>query len=106
MVVVVIITLLRKPASQVCTPYSSAQMATKKLHLHLYCIHGEQELKELDKVKCLHYCWWFHVFTKANGVNVLDNVLFSDEAWFHLGSYVNSQNSSEHPHLPGTALAA
>jgi hypothetical protein len=38
-----------------------------------------------------------------NGVDILENVSFSNEAWFHLSGYVNSQNSrfwsSENPKL-------
>jgi hypothetical protein len=39
----------------------------------------------------------------APTIYVLENVFFSDKAWFHLSGYVNSQNSrfwsSENPHL-------
>jgi hypothetical protein len=38
-----------------------------------------------------------------NGIGILENVFFPDEAWFHLSGYENSQNSrfwsSENPHL-------
>jgi hypothetical protein len=48
------------------------------------------------------YCRWFRQFVR-NGVDILENVFFFHEAWFHLSGYVNSQNSrfwgSEIPHL-------
>jgi hypothetical protein len=54
------------------------------------------ELKEPDKEKRLQYCRWFKHFIPG------DNVLYTDEAWFHLSGYVNSQNSrirsAENPH--------
>jgi hypothetical protein len=50
----------------------------------------------------MRYCRWFRQFVQ-NGVDILENVFFSDEAWFHLSWYVNSQDSrfwsSENPHL-------
>jgi hypothetical protein len=73
-----------------CISYLSAQRAIKKLHLHLYHIHVVQQLKEPGKAKCLWYCWWFHVYIEENWTDTLDS-FFSDEAWFHLSSYRNSQ---------------
>jgi hypothetical protein len=59
------------------------------------------ELKELDKEKRLQYCRWFRHFIRG-GVDILEKVFFSDEAWFHLSGYVCSQNSriwsAENPH--------
>jgi hypothetical protein len=44
---------------------------------------------------------WFQTFIDENP-GILDYTLFSDEAWFHLSCYVNSQNTrlwgSENPH--------
>jgi hypothetical protein len=51
-----------------------------------------QEVKCPDKAKRLHYSW-LHAFIEKNGVDVLANVLFSDEAWLHLRGCVNNQNS-------------
>jgi hypothetical protein len=39
----------------------------------------------------LHYCLQFHAFIDENGLDVLDNVFFSDEAWFHLSDSINNQ---------------
>jgi hypothetical protein len=50
----------------------------------------------------MRYCRRFQQFV-GNGVGILENVFVSDEAWFHLSGYVNSQNSrfwsNENPHL-------
>jgi len=58
------------------------------------------ELKEPDQVKRVAYCRWFQTHLKENP-GILDYTWFSDEAWFHLSGYVNSQNSriwaSENP---------
>ncbi|PNF34202.1 hypothetical protein B7P43_G17545, partial [Cryptotermes secundus] len=81
----------------------SAQRAMKKLHLHAYHVRCVQELKDLDKEKCLVYCRWFQTFVGNHGIEEFDQVFFTDEAWFHLSGYVNSQNnriwSSENPNV-------
>jgi hypothetical protein len=47
------------------------------------------------------YCHWFQTFIDEN-LGILDYTWFSDEAWFHLSSYVNFQKThlwgSENPH--------
>jgi hypothetical protein len=47
------------------------------------------------------YCCWFQTLIDENP-GILDYTWFSDKAWFHLSSYVNSQNTrlwgSENPH--------
>jgi hypothetical protein len=54
-----------------------------------------------DYDKCMTYCRWFQTFFEENP-GILDYTWFSDEAWFHLSGYVNSQNTrlwaSENPH--------
>lgn len=96
-------TSLRKVSAQLQISYGSAQKAMKKLHLRAYHVRCVQELKELDKRKRLDYCTWFRAFVDNHGIAKLDRVFFSDEAWFHLSGYVNSQNSriwsSENPHV-------
>jgi hypothetical protein len=39
--------------------------------------------------KQLQYCRHFI----QGGIDILDKVFYSDEAWFHLSGYINSQNS-------------
>jgi hypothetical protein len=77
--------------------WSTYQRAAKKAGLHAYRFRVVQELND----KCMTYCRWFQTFTDENP-GILDYTWFSDEAWFHLSSYVNSQNTrlwgSENPH--------
>jgi hypothetical protein len=82
--------------------YGSVQRATKRLKLHPYRVQVCHEFKETDTEKRMHCCRWFRQFVR-NGVDILENVFFPNEAWFHLSGYVNSQYlrfwSSENPHL-------
>jgi hypothetical protein len=59
-----------------------------------------QELHPDDFPLRTEYCHWF-LNTFDDGL--LEKTLFSDEAWFHLSGYVNSQNmriwSTENPHV-------
>ena len=59
-----------------------------ELCLYPYKVRAVQELKDTDHAKRLHYC---HCFLESN--LDLDHTFYSDEAWFHLSGYVNSQNS-------------
>jgi hypothetical protein len=51
--------------------------------------------------KRMTYCRWVQTFIDENP-GILDYTCFSDEAWFHLSGYVNSQNTrlwgTENPH--------
>lgn len=82
--------------------YGSTQKALKKvLHFHPYKVQVVQELKEPDSGLRLQYCHWFN--QNLNDNDILDISFFSDEAWFHLSGYVNSQNyrtwGAENPHV-------
>jgi len=59
------------------------------------------ELIPGDSVKRVNYCRWFKNLIRGN-IGVLDQVCFTDEAWFHLSGYVNTQNYrkwiTENPH--------
>jgi hypothetical protein len=44
-----------------------------------------------DYDKPMTYWRWFQAFIDENP-GILDYTWFSDEAWFHLSGYVNSQN--------------
>lgn len=94
---------LRRLSTHSQISYGSAQKAMKKLHLRAYHVRSVQELKEPDKQKRLLYCRWFRSFVDTKGIVQLDRVFFTDEAWFHLSGYVNSQNtriwSTENPHV-------
>jgi hypothetical protein len=92
-------TLLRSPRkflrrlSQECgTSKTSCHRATKQLKLLPSRFQSVHQLQERDKGARIQYCHWFRRFVRE-GINVLDNVFFSDEAWLHLNGYINSQNS-------------
>ena len=71
------------------------------LKLKPYRISVRHELLPGDPAKRVAYCQWFQRFTH-NRISVLNNVIYSDEAWVHLDGYVNAQNyrmwASENPH--------
>jgi hypothetical protein len=52
-----------------------------------------QELKLVDHGKRIHHCEWFTNFIQMKTVDILDVTFFTDEAWFHLFGYVNTQNT-------------
>jgi hypothetical protein len=93
---------LRKLSQQTGMTYGSVQRATMRLKLHPYRVQVCHEGKDIDKKKRMRYCRWFRQFVR-NGVDILKNVFFSNEAWFHLCGLVNSQYSRfwsiENPHL-------
>jgi hypothetical protein len=71
-----------------------------RLQLHPYKISVIQELQPADYQSRVEYCNWFQ--NHLNNDHLLDVSFFSDEAWFHLSGYVNSQNfriwSAQNPH--------
>ncbi|KAJ3649791.1 hypothetical protein Zmor_021512 [Zophobas morio] len=92
---------LSKLSLQSGVPYSTCQkVVKKKLHMHPYKISLVQELQPADFPRRVQYCHWFQANLDDN--RILDLSFFSDEAWFHLSGYVNSQNfriwSTENPH--------
>jgi hypothetical protein len=74
----------------------------KKLKLHPYRVSVVHQLKERGHQSRVDYCTWCQNFLVEEGEEILDVTFFTDEAWFHLSEYVNSQNirlwSSENPH--------
>lgn len=93
---------LRRLSAHSQISYGSAQKAMKKLKFRVYHVHSVHELKKPNKEKRFVYCRWFRSFIDNNGIGELDRVFFSNEAWFHLSRYVNSQVSriwsTENPH--------
>ncbi|KAJ3661413.1 hypothetical protein Zmor_005808 [Zophobas morio] len=90
---------LSKLSLQSGVPYTTCQKVLKRtLHMHPYKVSSIHELKPADYPRRVAYCEWFQ-----NNMNnrILDLSFFSDEAWFHLNGYVNSQNyrvwSAENP---------
>ena len=84
---------LRRLSQQLGASYSTCHRATKRLRLRPYRVRVVQELRPLDSEKRVAYCQWFKRFTLNDVNNKLNNTFFSDEAWFHLNGYVNSQNT-------------
>ncbi|CAH1989820.1 unnamed protein product [Acanthoscelides obtectus] len=62
-------------------------MLRKDLRLHAYKIQLVQELKDNDAIQRLNFA-----NEMLNRFSSLNNVLFSDEAHFHLNGHVNKQN--------------
>ena len=94
---------LRKLAQQHDIGFATAHKAIRRqLKVFPYKITAVQEMKTTDHEKRLHYSRWFNQFIKENTADALDVIFFTDEAWFHLSGYVNSQNSrlwsSDNPH--------
>lgn len=93
---------VRRLAIQSGISVGSAHSAVRKsLALYPYKVTAMHELKETDKGKRLQYCMWFKDFV-IHYDNILEKTFFTDEAWFNLSGYVNSQNRriwcAENPH--------
>jgi hypothetical protein len=87
-------TSIRKLYQQVGVSYDTAHTAFKKrLRLHPYKITAVRGLKPRDSAKRVAYCKWFLDLLDREGKDILDVTFFTDEAYFHLPGYINSQNS-------------
>jgi transposase len=82
---------IRKLSRQVKMSRMSVQRSLKRLQLKPYRVMMHQELKLTDCPKREKFCRWLLSKRLKNGMEFLDNFFFSDEAWFHLDGYVNSQ---------------
>jgi hypothetical protein len=60
------------------------------LRFHLYKIHVTHDLKEQDEASRVNFCRQFLDIVN-NYEGVLDILIMSDEAHFHLSGYVNNQ---------------
>jgi len=83
---------LCKLSAQTGILLGSAHTAVRKM-LKFYP-HRMQVFHELipgGYAKRVNYCQWFKNRIRGN-IGILDQVIFTDEAWFHLSGYVNSQN--------------
>jgi transposase len=83
---------LRRLSQKVDVSYETARKALRR-HLGMFpykvtCVH---ELLAPDFEHRLFFCDWLIEVTDHDP-NFLDNCFFSDESWFHLNGYVNSQN--------------
>jgi hypothetical protein len=93
---------LRRLLQETGMSKSTCHRATQKAKIHAYHITAVHELKEPDREKHVAYCRWLQAFLNEHP-GILDFVWLTDEAWFHLSGYVNSQNTrvwaAENPHV-------
>jgi hypothetical protein len=94
---------LRKLAQEKDIGLATAHKAAReKLNFFPYKVTAVQELKTADHEKRIRYCKWFKNLIQTKAVDILDVTFFTDEAWFHLSGYVDTQNaqlwSSENPY--------
>jgi len=84
---------LRRLSQETNLPYSTCRRAAKKAKLPAYHVSCIQELLLMDHEKRDFLTQYLGIL----GVNI-----FTDEIWFHLSEYVNSQNmciwAAEKPH--------
>ncbi len=72
---------------------TSMQQILHTLNLKPYHLQMVQELKPPNLPLHLRFCrWLLHLSHRRNNIAVFDNFFFSDEAWFHLDGFINSQN--------------
>lgn len=85
-------TSIRHRSQQLDITRSSMQrILTKDLHLHAYKVQLTQELKPRDHLQRLTFANWI-LDKKENDADFRNKIIFSDEAHFHLGGFVNKQN--------------
>jgi transposase len=94
-------TSVRRLSQQVQLSTSTCHNILKKdIHLYPYRLQAVQQLLEADYPVRVEYCHWF---LNTMNENLLNWSFFSDESWFYLDGYVNSQNmrwwSSEKPNF-------
>lgn len=69
--------------------------------MHPYKVSVVHALQPTDAPQRLQFCDWLFTEITMNGLD-MDLFFISDEAWFHLSGYVNSQNdrywAAENPH--------
>lgn len=83
---------VRRRAQQLnLSPSSLHAILTKDLKLHAYKIQLTQELKPADHGKRCRFAQWV-LARQAENENFTKQIIFSDEAHFHLSGYVNKQN--------------
>jgi hypothetical protein len=93
---------LRKLSAETGASLGSVHTAVRKmLKSYPYRMQVFHELIHGAYAKRVNYCRWFKNLIRGN-IGVLDQVVFTDEVWFHLSGYVNGQNyrtwRTENPH--------
>ncbi|CAH2097800.1 unnamed protein product [Euphydryas editha] len=69
---------------------TTERILIKDLHLHAYKIQLNQELKPADHGKRRQFIQWIMEQSEVNA-NLSKNIIFSDDAHFHLNDFVNTQ---------------
>jgi transposase len=93
----------RRLAQQVNVSHKTVYRAVRQyLKLFPYKVTVTHELLPADYEKRVYFCEWLGDVVQ-NDAGFLDTCYFTDEAWFHLNGYVNSQNtrywSGVNPHI-------
>jgi hypothetical protein len=93
----------RRLAQLVKVSHTTAYKAVRhELKLFPYKTTMVHQLLPADHEARLHFCEWLTEVLHHDD-EFLDRCFFSDEAWFHLSGYVNTQNcrfwSGDNPHL-------
>lgn len=84
--------------------YSTCQTLLKKdLHLYPYRVTAIHELLPNDVPQRLNFCEWFLNNFQEENSGAFEKTFFTDEAYFYLSGYVNSQNmrmwNTQNPHV-------
>jgi hypothetical protein len=81
---------------------SSARSSTQLLKLRPYKTRVIHALQPRDLARRVNFCSWF-LQSVVGGEIDSQLTFFSDEAWFYLQGYINTQNNlywnSENPHI-------
>ena len=93
---------LKRLSQEIRHSYGTCQTIVKRdLNMHPYKMQSYQALLSADHPRRLAYCHWF--VNNLMNDDLLNLTFFSDEAWFHLSGYINSQNmrmwSTDKPHI-------
>lgn len=97
-------TSVRRLSQQIGVSVGTSHALLKKdLKLYPYRLTAVQELLPVDPPQRLEFCQWFVNTFSGTSYSSLEKSFFTDESWFTLTGYVNSQNmrtwSSENPHI-------
>jgi hypothetical protein len=83
---------LKHLAQETGVSKSSARRETQLLKLRPYKTRVIQILQPCDPASRVHFCNWFLQSVVKNVTNP-QLAFFSDEAWFYLQGYINTQNN-------------
>ncbi len=84
---------MRRCAQSLNLSQTTVQRLLKELKVYPYHLSPLQELKPSDyRCRVNFYCWLLHLMDGGNNISIFDTSFYSDDAWFHLDGYINSQN--------------